>query len=213
MTCRLCGGETTPLFERDVLGKHRVAYHQCPVCGLTQTDTPTWLEEAYVDAIHPTDTGVLAISGANDPSVMYELSRIEVHGFVQRTESIEILEEAMLEVGNRKRYLPAAFQRNREAFERTFRKTQSLTPCERLLLRKVASGMTSRLIALEMNLSPRTVETYRSRLMKKLHVPNTAALIDYAFRKGFVGEQRGREPGETCGIFQAQSSDERRFEP
>ena len=60
MTCRLCGGETAPLFTREVLGKHRVAYHQCPVCGLTQTDNPTWLDEAYQDAIHPTDTGILA---------------------------------------------------------------------------------------------------------------------------------------------------------
>jgi hypothetical protein len=60
MICRLCGGASVPLFERDVLVKHRVTYHQCSVCGLTQTDTPTWLDEAYVDPIHPTDTGVLA---------------------------------------------------------------------------------------------------------------------------------------------------------
>lgn len=60
MKCRLCGGETAPLFTRTVLGKHQVAYHQCVSCGLTQTDAPTWLDEAYTDAIHPTDTGVLA---------------------------------------------------------------------------------------------------------------------------------------------------------
>ena len=46
MTCRLCGGETTPLFERVVMAKHRVWFHQCASCGLTQTDEPTWLEEA-----------------------------------------------------------------------------------------------------------------------------------------------------------------------
>lgn len=60
MSCRFCGGETKPLFERDVLRVHRVGYYQCGVCGLTQTDPPTWLDEAYVDAIHPTDTGILA---------------------------------------------------------------------------------------------------------------------------------------------------------
>ncbi|HZI89724.1 MAG TPA: class I SAM-dependent methyltransferase, partial [Candidatus Polarisedimenticolia bacterium] len=58
--CRLCGGETAPLFERTVLGAHRVTYHQCATCHLTQTDNPTWLAEAYTDAIHPTDTGILA---------------------------------------------------------------------------------------------------------------------------------------------------------
>jgi len=60
MRCRLCGRETAPLFERTVLGKHRVRFHQCASCGLTQTDEPTWLGEAYVDPIHPTDTGILA---------------------------------------------------------------------------------------------------------------------------------------------------------
>ena len=60
MRCRLCGGETALLFERTVLGKHRVRFHQCASCGLTQTDEPTWLGEAYADPIHPTDTGVLA---------------------------------------------------------------------------------------------------------------------------------------------------------
>jgi len=60
MKCRLCGGETAALFERTVLAKYPVRYHQCLSCGLTQTDEPTWLEEAYGEAIHSTDTGVLA---------------------------------------------------------------------------------------------------------------------------------------------------------
>jgi len=60
MVCRICGGATESLFERTVLAKHRVCFHQCGSCGLTQTDDPTWLDEAYTDPIHPTDTGVLA---------------------------------------------------------------------------------------------------------------------------------------------------------
>jgi len=60
MKCRLCGGETVALFERTVLAKNPVRYHQCVSCGLTQTDEPTWLKEAYGEAIHSTDTGILA---------------------------------------------------------------------------------------------------------------------------------------------------------
>lgn len=59
--CRLCGGPCVRLFERTVLARHTVGYHQCGACGLTQTGEPTWLDEAYAGAaIHPTDTGVLA---------------------------------------------------------------------------------------------------------------------------------------------------------
>ena len=58
--CRLCGGATRKLFEKTLLGR-AVGYHQCAGCGLTQTDEPTWLGEAYArSALHVTDTGVLA---------------------------------------------------------------------------------------------------------------------------------------------------------
>ncbi len=36
-------------------------------------------------------------------------------------------------------------------------------------------------------LSPRTVETYRLRLMKKLDLDNLPALVRYAIRHGIVG--------------------------
>ena len=60
LACRLCGGEAALRFERLVLGRHRCGYYRCAACGLTQTSTPTWLEEAYASAIHVTDTGILA---------------------------------------------------------------------------------------------------------------------------------------------------------
>jgi hypothetical protein len=58
--CRLCGGATETRFERVVLGRHRVRYHRCGACGLTQTDPPHWLAEAYGEALSATDTGLLA---------------------------------------------------------------------------------------------------------------------------------------------------------
>ncbi len=62
MPCRLCDEPTAKLFEHRVLGRITVGYHQCGTCGLTQTDEPTWLDEAYAGghALHPADTGVMA---------------------------------------------------------------------------------------------------------------------------------------------------------
>jgi hypothetical protein len=37
-----------------------VHYWLCPTCGYVQTDTPTWLDEAYSDAIAATDTGLVS---------------------------------------------------------------------------------------------------------------------------------------------------------
>jgi hypothetical protein len=58
--CRLCGRSAALRFERVVLDRHRVGFYECGECGLVQTSEPTWLEEAYTHAIHPTDTGILA---------------------------------------------------------------------------------------------------------------------------------------------------------
>jgi hypothetical protein len=59
-TCRLCGHETAHRFDAEVLGKHRVGYHECPACGLLQTDEPHWLAESYAESINVQDTGLVA---------------------------------------------------------------------------------------------------------------------------------------------------------
>lgn len=58
--CRLCGSGAAALFEKTILGRHRALYFQCCECGLTQTEEPTWLAEAYASPIAAADTGILA---------------------------------------------------------------------------------------------------------------------------------------------------------
>lgn len=60
MKCRICVREARPAFEGRVLGKHLVAYHQCPDCLFLQTEAPHWLAEAYDSPINLVDTGILA---------------------------------------------------------------------------------------------------------------------------------------------------------
>jgi hypothetical protein len=40
-------------------GKYDAVYHQCPACGLVATRDTPWLEEAYTNAIHDADAGIL----------------------------------------------------------------------------------------------------------------------------------------------------------
>lgn len=58
--CRICGNGVNNLFTHSVLGKHEVQYFECPNCGYVQTQTPTWLAEAYAAPINVEDTGILA---------------------------------------------------------------------------------------------------------------------------------------------------------
>ena len=57
---------------------------------------------------------------------------------------------------------------------------ESLSRREREVLRRIVAGLTSAEIARELNLSPKTVDTYRGRLMVKLCVSNRSELIRLA---------------------------------
>ena len=52
----------------------------------------------------------------------------------------------------------------------------SLTPREREVLVRIASGRTSREIASELSISPRTVETHRQHIVDKTGIKSVAGL-------------------------------------
>jgi DNA-binding NarL/FixJ family response regulator len=57
-----------------------------------------------------------------------------------------------------------------------------LTKREVEILRLITQGMTNRMIADELYLSVRTVNTHRTNLMQKLDIHDTATLVQYALR-------------------------------
>jgi DNA-binding NarL/FixJ family response regulator len=61
-----------------------------------------------------------------------------------------------------------------------------LSPREREILQFVVEGKSSADIAGILSLSPKTVETYRSRLMEKLEINNLPSLIKFAIQHGLT---------------------------
>ena len=59
-----------------------------------------------------------------------------------------------------------------------------LTRTERDILKLVAEGNSNAEAAQVLGLSPRTVETYRSRMMEKLRLEDLSALVKFAIRHG-----------------------------
>jgi DNA-binding NarL/FixJ family response regulator len=62
----------------------------------------------------------------------------------------------------------------------------SLTNRERQVLQSLASGKSNKETALTLNLSVKTVETYRERIMMKLDAHSLSDLIHLAIRHGLV---------------------------
>lgn len=63
---------------------------------------------------------------------------------------------------------------------------ESLSEREREVLQLAAEGLSSAGIAARLSLSPRTVETYRSRLMSKLNLHDLPSLIRFAIEHGLA---------------------------
>jgi DNA-binding CsgD family transcriptional regulator len=61
-----------------------------------------------------------------------------------------------------------------------------LSAREREVLRLVASGLSQREIGERLGISPKTVETYRSRIVDKLGLPSRAAMVQYALNVGLL---------------------------
>ncbi len=63
---------------------------------------------------------------------------------------------------------------------------QTLSEREREVLKLTAEGYTAQEIADRLVLSPKTVDTYRQRVMDKLNLHHRAELVKYALRKGLL---------------------------
>lgn len=59
MNCKICQNETQTIFNAKVLYKYDVDYYQCTKCGFGQTERPYWIEEAYINPMNLSDTGVM----------------------------------------------------------------------------------------------------------------------------------------------------------
>ncbi len=85
--------------------------------------------------------------------------------------------------------LQSNMQRLRNVIDRALEVRKPLTTLSRRqieVLRLVASGNTTRVIAETLGLSVKTIESHRTALMKRLGVHDVTALVRFAVRVGFV---------------------------
>ncbi len=77
------------------------------------------------------------------------------------------------------RYLEGNSEQEADAYDK-------LSEREREVLKLTAEGYSSQEIADQLVLSPKTIETYRSRLMQKLNLHHRSEIVRYALRKGLL---------------------------
>lgn len=79
------------------------------------------------------------------------------------------------------------------------RRVAMLSPRERDVLEGLLSGASNKLIARELDISPRTVEMHRARMVAKLGAATTAQALEYGRLAGVASGKGATEGGRTGG--------------
>jgi len=114
-----------------------------------------------------------------------------VCGYLSKSSSVEELLQAIQAVMAGKLYFSAEasgdiLQEYSISLREGKEKSGLLSQHEKDLLRLVSNGLRNKEIASELEISSKSVEAYRSRLMKKLHCSSPAELVLYAVREGIT---------------------------
>lgn len=133
----------------------------------------------------------IVVAAEADPWVVNEALKAGADGFVSKSHSHEALEKAILVVvGNGSFLCPEAQaaleQREHLGHQLAVPGPGILSQRERQVLRLIARGENTKTIAALLRLSPKTVETHRQHITRKLGTSNAAALVRYAIRHGLT---------------------------
>lgn len=141
------------------------------------------------------DIRVLILSVHDHPEYVLGAVRAGAQGYLRKDTSPAELREGLRAVARGEsyfsppvaRHLTAAVRGDSPAADAGTRLAK-LTPREREVLAGIAAGETSRAIALRLGLSPRTVESHRESLARKLDIKTVAGLTRFAVEAGLVKE-------------------------
>jgi len=136
------------------------------------------------------DVPVLFLTMHDEDQYVIRAIEAGAYGYVTKQSAPEQLVAAVKKIHSGGRYLTEkasealALRVIRGNRDQTL--TESLSVRELQVLRKLAMGATNREIATSYNISVKTVDTYRSRILKKLNLRNNAELSRYAIQNKLV---------------------------
>jgi DNA-binding NarL/FixJ family response regulator len=143
-------------------------------------------------AARPQPPRVIALTAETEDDLLVPVLQAGGCGFVRKTVAHEDLipaletvlrDEVFLHPAGNRMLLRDVFRRARPAPD----ETAPLSDTERRVLALCAEGFTSAEIGKRLYLSRRTVDTYRSRAMRKVGLASRAEVVRFAIRNGLIG--------------------------
>lgn len=131
---------------------------------------------------------VIAVTGMEGVELIINLLKGGVDGIVYKLDGYEEIRKTIKSTLSSGNYFPDKILRVIQSNAKEWDTIPSvlLNAQELDILKALARGSITKEIANELNMAETTAETYRVRLIKKVGVPNTAALLAYAYRNGIL---------------------------
>lgn len=170
----------------------RKAHEQLPDVAVIDISMPNWDGLEVVGRLHHEypQLPILILTMHEEGQYVVRAMEAGAMGYITKQSAPEQLVKAIRKVHGGHRYL------TEEAVEalalRVAKGTQGRSPLDTLsmrelqVLRRLALGHTNREIAKAYHISIKTVDTYRSRLLKKLDLRNNAELSRFAIQNGLI---------------------------
>jgi len=132
------------------------------------------------------ETRIVAISMEDTPTFAQRALTAGALGFVAKDLADAELAQAIRAAAADREFISPRVAARLGALHRSLT-DHKLTQREVEVLRLIAFGHTSVEIAGKLQLSPRTIETHRAHIHKKLELGTRAELVRYALRRGLIG--------------------------
>jgi DNA-binding NarL/FixJ family response regulator len=140
------------------------------------------------------ETKVLALTVHNDQGYLHQLLKAGASGYVLKRAAPHELIRAIRAVAAGETYLDPTIVNDvvgsyvRKQSAREGQPQAELSEREAEVLRLIALGYSNKEIATRLDISVRTVETYKARLMEKLNFHSRTEIVRYALLQGWLDE-------------------------
>ncbi len=132
------------------------------------------------------ETRVVMMSGLMDPHTIWKVWQSGAHGYIDKTQSLTSLTEAIQTVLRGERYFSPVFQEVKTRWlsqPDSFQKV--LSEREQEVLKRVVSGWADERIAKKLSIAPDTVAFHRKNIRKKLNLHSDRDMVAYGRLWGF----------------------------
>lgn len=134
------------------------------------------------------ESKVIAVSMHTMPAYAKRMLQLGAMGYVTKNSSKEEMIAAIIEVSEGKKYICEEVKNilAQQELDETAAQgdMNNLSRREIDIIKLIKEGMSSKQIALELDISLKTVEVHRYNILKKLKLKNTAALVNFINIKG-----------------------------